>query len=148
MESQIILESFMPEGFPLDRFELVKIEKIPTVTGSPISQKLYPHTVSYYFEEKNILPIWYKEWELLSKGFAEYKSISDLPIRANFFKIMIKTRRWLVKETNKVISHELIFVENQTKNTKELSFFLNSSMTRSFWIINSYPSSPESLNQP
>jgi len=56
METQIILESFMPEGFPLDRFELVKIEKIPTITGSPISQKLYPHTVSYYFEEKNILP--------------------------------------------------------------------------------------------
>jgi hypothetical protein len=125
MESKIILESFMPKGFPLDKFELVKIEKKLNDTWSPESQKMYPYSLSYYFEEKNIRPDWYKEWELLSKWFTEYKTIPDLPLRNNFFEIKVKVRRWLIKGTNKVFSNELKVTDNWTRNTKDLSFFLN-----------------------
>jgi len=123
MDSQIILDSFMPKDFPLDKFELVKIEKNLNESWSPESQKMYPHRLSYYFEEKNIIPDWYKEWEFLSKWFTEYKTISDLPLRNNFFEIKVRTRRWLIKATNKVFSNELKVIDKWTRNTKDLSFF-------------------------
>lgn len=61
MNGQEILESFMPSEFPLESFELVKIEKVKNTIWSLESQLLYPHRLFYYFEEKDILPKWYEK---------------------------------------------------------------------------------------
>ncbi len=119
--SKEILESFMPKGFPLDRFDLVKIEKKEnTWTNSDV----YPELLSYHFKEKNMVPEWYRSDQLRSKWFTEEKTISDLPLRNNFFSIKIRSRRWIEKTTNKEIKTNINIVEKWTKNTKELSCLL------------------------
>lgn len=138
MNGQEILESFMPSEFPLESFELVKIEKIKNTIWSLESQLLYPHRLFYYFEEKDILPKWYEKKQLLSKGFTEYKHIYDLPLRNNFLCVMIKRRRWLFKETGKVISSNFEITETWTKNSKDLAFFLNWPMTDFCWTVNNF----------
>ena len=124
MESKEILESFMPSGFPLDKFDFVKIERNKNEKWWEIGQLLYPESLSYYFDEVVNMPEWYDKTELLSKGFTEYKSTFDLPIRNKIFQIKTRMRRWQVKATGKVISNELEIIEKWTKNTKELAFFL------------------------
>lgn len=123
MNLKEVLESFMPRDFPLDKFELVKIEKTKNEKWWEISQLLYPESLSYYFEEKRNIPKWYEKSELLSKGFTEYRSTFDLPLRNKIFKIKTRMRKWQVKATNKVISNELKIIEKWTKNTKDLAFF-------------------------
>ena len=129
MESEKILKSFMPSNFPLEKFELIKIEKKKNEEWWEDSKILYPESLNYYFEEKVNIPEWYEKSELGSKWFTEYKSISDLPLRNNFFKIKVRMRKWLVKATGKVISNNLEIQEEWTKNTKDLSFFLNAAIT-------------------
>jgi len=124
MESKEILESFMPSDFPLEKFDFVKIERNKNEKWWEIAQLMYPESLSYYFDELINIPEWYDKSELLSKGFTEYKSTFDLPIRNKIFQIKIRMRRWLVKATGKVISNELEIIEKWTKNTKELAFFL------------------------
>ncbi len=114
-----ILESFMPKGFPLDRFDLVRIEK---KKNTWMNSDVYPELLSYCFEEKNIAPEWYTLDQLISKWFTEEKTISDLPLRNNFFSIKIKSRRWTEKA--KVIRSNIDIVEKWTRNTKELSCLL------------------------
>ena len=123
MESKEILESFMPSDFPLDKFDFVKIERNKNEKWWEIAQLLYSESLSYYFDETINIPEWYDKTELLSKGFTEYKSTFDLPIRNKIFKIKTRMRRWQVKTTGKVISNELEIIEKWTKNTKELAFF-------------------------
>jgi len=124
MDLKEVLESFMPSWFPLDKFELVKIERKKNEKWWEICQLLYLESLLYYFDERINTPEWYNKSELLSHGFTEYKSTFDLPIRNKIFQIKIKTRRWLVKSTGKVISNELEIIEKWTKNTKDLAFFL------------------------
>ena len=128
MESQEILKSFMPKDFPLEKFELKKIDKKKNKEWWEDGQILYPESLSYYFEEKANIPKWYTKTELKSKWFTEYKTISDLPLRNNFFKIKIRMRKWEVKETKAIIVNKLEIQEKWTKNTRELSFFLNTAM--------------------
>lgn len=129
MESKDILESFMPRQFPLDKFDFVKIERNKNEKWWEIAKLMYPESLSYYFDEVVNIPEWYEKTELLSKGFTEYRSTFDLPLRNKIFKIHTRMRRWLVKATGKVILNELKIVEKWTKNTKELAFFLNSTTT-------------------
>lgn len=129
MESKEILESFMPSDFPLEKFDFVKIERNKNEKWWEIAQLMYPESLSYYFDELINIPEWYDKSELLSKGFTEYKSIFDLPLRNKIFKIKTRMRRRLIKATGKVISNELEIIEKWTKNTKELAFFLNSTTT-------------------
>ena len=116
-----ILESFMPKGFPLDRFDLVKIEK---KENDWINSDVYPELITYYFKEKNIAPEWYILEQLKSKWHAKGKTISDLPLRNNFFSIKLKCRRWIEKATNKEIRSNIDIIEEWTRNTKELSCLL------------------------
>ena len=129
MESKEILESFMPSQFPLDKFDFVKIERNINEKWWEIAQLMYPESLSYYFDEWVNIPGWYEKKELLSKGFTEYRSTFDLPLRNKIFKINTRMRRWLVKATGKVISNKLKIIEKWTKNTKELAFFLSSTTT-------------------
>jgi len=123
MDLKEVLESFIPSWFPLDKFELVKIERKKNDNWWEICQLLYPESLFYYFDELINIPEWYDKSELLSKGFTEYKSTFDLPIRNKIFQIKIRMRRWLVKATGKVIWNELEIIEKWTKNTIELAFF-------------------------
>ena len=129
MNSKEILESFMPSQFPLDKFDFVKIERNKNEKWWEIAQLMYPESLSYYFDETVNILEWYEKSELRSKGFTEYKSTFDLPLRNKIFKIKTRMRKWLVKATGKVISNELKIIEKWTKNTKELAFFLNSTTT-------------------
>ena len=128
MESKDILESFMPSKFPLDKFDFIKIERNKNEKWWEIAQLMYPESLSYYFDEKVNIPEWHEKSELLSKGFTEYRDTFDLPLRNKIFKIKTRLRKWQVKATGKVISNELKIIEKWTKNTKELAFFLNSTM--------------------
>lgn len=144
MEAIEILKSFMPSDFPLENYKLIKIEKIKNNIWSEESKILYPNRLFYYFEEKDIIPEWYLKKDLISNWFTEYKEIYDMPLRNNFLSVMIKRKRWLIKENKenlenlenlwnnknkenkKVISNDISIIENWTKNTKDLAFFLNS----------------------
>lgn len=129
MESKEILESFMPSQFPLDKFDFVKIERNKNEKWWEVAQLMYPESLSYYFDEWVNIPEWYEKIELLSKGFTDYRSTFDLPLRNKIFKIKTRMRKRLVKDTGKVISNELKIIEKWTKNTKELAFFLSSTTT-------------------
>jgi transposase len=78
-----------------------------------------------YLEEKNILPSGYSASEYESKGFYAEKYVQDFPIRGKSVYLVIKRRRWRLKETpSQEISTDCLFITEGSKLTRELSDFL------------------------
>lgn len=112
-----LLESFLPQGL-LSQFTLTGIEELGQVKLKRVSWYIY-------LEEKNILPSGYSASEYESKGFYAEKYIQDFPIRGKSVYLVIKRRRWRLKETpSQEISTDCLFITEGSKLTRELSDFL------------------------
>lgn len=116
-----LLSTLLPWGFPIERYVTISLEKKENPGDN---KELYPYVVYLSLEEKNIAPEGYSEEELESKGFSNTKTIYDLPIRNNLYRICVKWRRRDIKGQNRSIQSELRFVEEWTKDTRELAYFL------------------------
>jgi len=107
---QTILSAFFPEGL-LDYFEVVSYE---------ITEE------GYFFDlkEKNIAPQGYKKGEIESKGFYQGGSITDFPLRGKRCEYRVKRRKWLVKQSGKIIHKDWNIIAKGTRITKEFATFL------------------------
>ena len=85
---QALVRILLPEGI-LEYFELTRIvESIPGL--------------NIYLEERNIVPIEYKDEKPESKGFLPEIYIQDFPIRNQKVTLCIKRRRWEVKSNKEI----------------------------------------------
>ncbi len=108
---------FLPANL-LDYFQLVNIKE--QIDKSDMETALYIE-----LEEKNIIPNGFKSEDYESKGFYPVKTIQDFPIRGKAVYLLIKRRRWRLKNNiNETIYRDYTFIAKGSKLTKELSDFL------------------------
>lgn len=77
-----------------------------------------------YLEELNKIPLEYSTDKLQSKGFFEFITVQDFPIREYKVYLHIKRRRWLNLSTDKVVFRDWNLVAKGTRLTQEFASFL------------------------
>lgn len=77
-----------------------------------------------FLEEMNIIPEEYAGNKLLSKGFFEAITLQDFPIRGQQVYLHVKRRRWLNRDTNKVVYRNWELVAKGTRITQDFADFL------------------------
>ncbi len=111
MKSDIsITELLFPEGL-LDYFEITNYVK-------------ESKQITFYLEEKNVIPEEYKTEKLISKGFLNPITIEDFPLRGNQVSLKVKRRRWTIESTKEIVSRDWQLVAKGTRKTQEFASFL------------------------
>lgn len=110
MEQKEILSLLLPNGL-LEYFDVVQLGK---------SSEFY----TIYLEEKNIVPVQYKDNKLISKGFYEPITIQDFPLRGKACYLMVKRRRWTNLDTGDIVVRDWEIVAKGTRMTAEFAAFL------------------------
>lgn len=77
-----------------------------------------------YLEELNKIPLEYSTDKLQSKGFFEFITVQDFPIREYKVYLHIKRRRWLNLSTDKVVFRDWNLVAKGTRLTQDFASFL------------------------
>ena len=101
---------FLPEGI-LSYFDIV-------------SHRILEDRVHFYLEEKNELPLEYKNKIAKSKGFTPEITVEDFPLRGKPVLLHIKRRRWTLVESGKIIKRDWQIVAKGTRITSEFASFL------------------------
>jgi hypothetical protein len=117
MEHKEILSSFLPTGL-LEHFCITDFKELGHIATK---------TDSYYLflEEKNQLPSGYDSSKYESKGFYEEKTVQDFPIRGKAVYLVVKRRRWRLKQDPKsIIQNDYSFIAEGVKLTQEVADFL------------------------
>ena len=105
-----LLKLILPE-FLVEHFDLVKTTK--------------QHEIMHlYFEERNIIPAEHSNLILVAHGFHNEATIQDFPLRGNSVYLHIKRRRWLEKESRKLVQRDWELVAKGTRMTAEFASFL------------------------
>lgn len=68
-----------------------------------VNTKTEQEKMHLFFEEKSAPPKEYNNRQLVSKGFLREITIQDFPLRGKFVYLHINRRRWLNKDTGKVV---------------------------------------------
>jgi len=121
-----LLWEYLPKNLDLNQYELEKIDKDEDL------EKNYPFLwyIWIYLVEKNIKPKWYKNNKnIISKGFYEYKTLMDIPVRCKLWRIFIKKRKWHDIKNKKVIKSKNIEYKG-TKVVEDYLFFCKELITR------------------
>lgn len=105
-----MLQIFFPTGL-LDYFEVEFYEETPK-------------EIVFNMREKNSAPAGYTKEEIESKGFYQGGDISDFPLRGKRCVYKIKRRKWIVKQSQKVITRNWNIVAKGTRTTQEFASFL------------------------
>lgn len=117
MEHKEILSSFLPTGL-LEHFQITDFKELGHIATK---------TDSYYLflEEKNQLPSGHDSSKYESKGFYEEKTVQDFPIRGKAVYLVVKRRRWRLKQDPKsIIQNDYSFIAEGVKLTQEVADFL------------------------
>ena len=110
MNTEEILKCFLPHDL-IDNFDLVEIKQ------SEIEMQLH-------FDEKFNRPLKSSGSFFESKGFRKAFHINDFPIQNKKVKLCIRKRRWVDKETQKIVSKSYDFKHTGTSYSKGLASFL------------------------
>lgn len=105
-----LLKYILPEEI-LEYFEVVGIDE-------------KQGELTFYLDEKNILPPDLPEGDYESKGFASPAKIQDFPIRDRAVFLVVRRRKWIDKHTGKIYSRVWDLTTDGTKYTKEFGAFL------------------------
>lgn len=117
MDHKEILRSFLPVGL-LDHFEITDFKELGHINTKSDSYYIY-------LEEKNQIPSGYDPSQYESKGFYEEKTIQDFPIRGKAVYLVVKRRRWRLKQDpSTIIDNDYSFVAKGVKLTQEVADFL------------------------
>ena len=109
-----MLKCFLPVTI-VDNFELVDIQEFDNDTGIQMNLQL---------DEKMIYPNGHSSKTLESKGFRDVVSISDFPIQNKAVMLYIRRRKWLEKETGRIISKSYDLSHEGTSYSNGLASFL------------------------
>jgi len=107
-----IASLLFPEGL-LDYFDVTFYEKLEE-----------KESIVFHLSEKNIQPEEHIGKALISKGFKPPKAIEDFPLRGNTVSLIVKCRKWTIKETKEVVSRDWNLVAKGTRKTHEFASFL------------------------
>lgn len=80
--------------------------------------------ITFYLEEKNIIPPPLKAEDYESKGFFKEQMVQDFPIRGKEVYLKIKRRRWRHKVSKEEVKREWNSVTKGSKLTVDLADFL------------------------
>lgn len=105
-----LLSLFFPQGL-LDYFDVSDYEESE-------------HQFSFLLKEKNIPPTGYEKSAIESKGFYDGGHITDFPIRGKKCLYKVRRRKWIEKETGKVITRDWDIIAKGTRITEEFASFL------------------------
>lgn len=105
-----LLKLILPE-FLITHFNLVKNTKKGEI-------------MHLYFEERNVTPKEESSRLLIAHGFHKEVTIQDFPLRGNTVYLHVKRRRWLDKQTKKVIQRDWNLVAQGTRMTADFAAFL------------------------
>lgn len=105
-----LLKLILPE-FLIDYFDIVK-------------QVKKGEEMHLYFEERNTPPKEAPDLILIAHGFHKETTIQDFPLRGNTVYLHIKRRRWLDKDTKKIVQRDWHLVAQGTRMTTEFAAFL------------------------
>ena len=124
IEFQDLLKTFLPKWIDWNRYF---IKDIKSITDNKIQPFIW--RVEFFIEEKNIIPESLKNnnnrWsQIISKWFYPEKKIHDFPVRDKIWTIIIKRRRWILKDKNQYISQELDIVYPNTLSEQDFLSFL------------------------
>lgn len=89
------------------------------VDNTTIDKVLHLH-----FEEKIDIPQEFSSKMIISHGFHKEIAIQDFPLRGKAVYLHIKRRRWLDKNTNKIVQRDWDLVAQGTRMTVEFAAFL------------------------
>lgn len=104
--------SFLPQGLD-ELFEMVKFEK---------TEQSYDVWLD---EKKQLSDEDRHNSQIVARGFTEYVTIQDFPMRGRPLYLHMRKNKWWDKGTNTIFSYSLeIPVENGTRLTKEFVAFL------------------------
>lgn len=106
-----LVKYILPEEI-LNYFDIIKIEE-------QSAKELH-----IYLDERSIIPEGYSTFTLSSKGFHAEALTKDFPIRNRSVMLHVRRRRWLVEQTNKVISRDWNLVAEGTRYTQSFAAFL------------------------
>ena len=106
-------ELLLPSGV-LEHFEVALIDEEKTLKQVDIylDELFQPPTTAYSY---------------VSKGFTEETVIQDFPIRGKAVYLHIRRRKWLEKETGKVVTTIINLTHEGTRLTGEFAAFLKRS---------------------
>ena len=76
-----------------------------------------------YLDEHNIVPVGYENSKLESKGFKPSTEIPDFPIRGHKVTLHIRRRRWMVLDTDQIITIDWDLVHEDAQMTTEFGLF-------------------------
>ena len=111
MEIAQLLKHFLPEEI-FEYFDLIDVKE----TGDNI--------LSFYLDEKKVIPENYKDKQLVSNGFDEPITIQDFPLRDKRVYLVVRRRKWKDKETGKIYSRSWDLTARGTGYSKEFAAFL------------------------
>ena len=80
--------------------------------------------IHFYFTELNKPPEEFTDVKLHSKGFFAEATVQDFPIRGKNVFLHITRRRWLNKDTGKVVTRDWQLIAKGTRITSEFATFL------------------------
>ena len=106
-----LVKYILPEEI-FNYFEIIKIEEQA------------PKELHIYLDESAIIPDGYSTFTLSSKGFHLEALIKDFPIRNRAVTLHVRRRRWLIEETNAVVSRDWNLVAEGTRYTQGFATFL------------------------
>ena len=105
-----IAELLLPPDV-LDHFEVVSIEETKSLKQ-----------VDIYLDELYQPPS--SEYTYLSKGFTEERIMQDFPVRGKAVYLHVRRRKWLEKETGKIVTSIIELTHDGTQLTHEFAVFL------------------------
>jgi hypothetical protein len=110
METTDFLQYILPKEI-LEYFEVIKVEE-------------FGGRLVFHLDEKHELPSDFRPGDYESKGFTKAVEIADFPIRDRAVFLHVRRRKWIDRQTGKVVSRTWDLTAHGTKYTKEFGAFL------------------------
>lgn len=88
------------------------------------SHQIEGEVLHFHFEEKPDIPKEFSSSLVIAHGFHKEITIQDFPVRGKKVFLHIKRRRWLNKQSKKIIQRDWNLVAQGTRMTVEFAAFL------------------------
>jgi hypothetical protein len=82
------------------------------------------NSFNVHIVERNLIPKEFEGQKLESKGYFDEESVRDFPLRGNACFLKIKRRKWLNRDTGKIVYRNWDLIASGMRMTTEFATFL------------------------
>lgn len=111
MKIDTLLKHMLPSEL-FEYFDFIDIQESPD------------DTLTFYLDEKNIIPPEFTGRNIVSNGFDNPITIQDFPLRSKRVYLIVRRHKWKDKHTKKIYSRSWDLTANGTSYSKEFAVFL------------------------